>query len=317
MKNFLHRKLNLLVCLSLTVLTCHVNAGEGEVNDTLKDWRKSVKKRGSDWYRAQESDSRFLVKCYIVYCSVVDFEFGQVNIVASASSELQSKQLAQKIMKETLIDINEWKNILIPEAPPETMEELTNYISTKHLYSQAVDENFVTTMTLYMTIDHKEKREAFHKKYIEHYAKEYKIDPSIINALIAATSKHNRFAVYHTGHMGLLFINPNESGIHAVELTSGIARKPTKLELTRPATNIKLGIAYLSYLYDFYSYVKSDDVRVLLSVISYLWNPTDANSFLKPEPDLTLRKLEYNSALIPSYLEAIVNDFIKKRSFYN
>lgn len=73
----------------------------------------------------------------------------------------------------------------------------------------------------------------------------YRIDPFMISAVIAGESSFNPNAVGSVGEVGLMQLRPSTAKWVALKMK--IPWKG-KTSLTDPAYNIKLGVAYLSYL---------------------------------------------------------------------
>lgn len=89
-------------------------------------------------------------------------------------------------------------------------------------------------------------------------------DPFFITALILAESNFRNTARSHVGALGLMQIMPDTGKFIAKLINYNYGGKSS---LTRPETNLKLGIAYIKYLKTLYK----NDLRKTL--IAYNWGP--------------------------------------------
>jgi soluble lytic murein transglycosylase len=90
-------------------------------------------------------------------------------------------------------------------------------------------------------------RPVFHKQIINKYAKDYKLDPILIIAIIKVESNFFRRAKSQRGAIGLMQLLPST----AKELSNEIGFKDFKAEdLENPEVNIHLGMFYVRKLLD-------------------------------------------------------------------
>lgn len=88
-----------------------------------------------------------------------------------------------------------------------------------------------------------------YEKYVEKYAKENKVDPYLVYAIIKAESNFNPDVTSQSNAIGLMQLleeTANERSNHIDDQTI------TKEELYDPETNIKLGTSYFAYLSKYY-----------------------------------------------------------------
>lgn len=81
-------------------------------------------------------------------------------------------------------------------------------------------------------------------------SRRHSIDPYLVLAVIKTESSFNRNSVSHKGAMGLMQLLPATAKYISVQKADIVITKNE--ELFDPITNIKLGIGYLSYLFDKY-----------------------------------------------------------------
>ena len=81
--------------------------------------------------------------------------------------------------------------------------------------------------------------------YVKLYAEEYGVPEAVVYAVIKTESDFNRTAVSSAGAHGLMQLTEE-----TYEWVSGkLKEKPSAFEIYDPATNIRYGVWYLSYLY--------------------------------------------------------------------
>lgn len=110
------------------------------------------------------------------------------------------------------------------------------------------------------------------------------IDPLLVTAVIKAESMFKSRAVSHRGARGLMQLMP-KTGEYVSALAS--STKQAKIDLHDPATNIRLGIAYLKYLEDKFA---GDRHQAL---IAYNWGPTNLAKALRSKRSLPQQSVQY------------------------
>jgi membrane-bound lytic murein transglycosylase C len=126
----------------------------------------------------------------------------------------------------------------------------------------------VKRIELPLDANHKQVRAARFAHYIETAAQEYKLDPNLLYAITETESHFNPFAISRTGALGLMQLVATKAGRDAVKATSGKDRIPSSDELKDPATNVRLGAAYLARLSTHYLGGVSDPVSNEYAVIA-------------------------------------------------
>lgn len=101
-------------------------------------------------------------------------------------------------------------------------------------------------------------------KLIVREANYYYIDPMLVLAVIQIESTGNPRAVSHVGAMGLMQLMPDTAKEFAPRL--GIEWKGPEM-LFDPELNVRVGISYLSYLFD-----RFEDLSI--GLVAYNWGPT-------------------------------------------
>ena len=96
-------------------------------------------------------------------------------------------------------------------------------------------------------------------------SKKHALNPMLVLAIILVESRFNHRAVSPRGAQGLMQIHP--VAVIAVAEREEIANLPKKMNLQDPVVNVKIGVAYLSYLKKMFN-----DVRLALT--AYNLGPT-------------------------------------------
>jgi len=86
-----------------------------------------------------------------------------------------------------------------------------------------------------------------YKQWVRKYAKQYKINPTLIYAIIQAESSFKPTLISNREAHGLMQVVPSSAG-KEVHKWLGLQGKPSPIVLLSPATNIKYGTTYLYLL---------------------------------------------------------------------
>jgi len=121
------------------------------------------------------------------------------------------------------------------------------------------------------------------------------IDPLFITALIRAESTFQHGAISSRGARGLMQLTP-ETGLYiAGSIADASIAAP--INLHDPATNIRLGIAYIKHLNERFS---GDRQRAL---IAYNWGPTNLSNALRTKRSLPSGSLQYAQKILTNHKE--------------
>ena len=108
------------------------------------------------------------------------------------------------------------------------------------------------------------------KPQVQNYAKEFKVDPALVLALMHSESSFNPMARSHIPAFGLMQIVPNSAGRDATELVYGKQRVLAPSYLYNADNNIKMGCAYMHILY--YRYlraIENEESRTYCVIAAY------------------------------------------------
>ena len=122
-----------------------------------------------------------------------------------------------------------------------------------------------------------------YSNFVLKYAKEYKLDSSLVYAIIKTESNFDKKAISKSGALGLMQIIPSTAKWIAEELKE----EYSKDNMFDAETNIRYGCYYLSYLFE--RFKKMDIV-----VCAYNAGETVVNRWLDDTGDLDRGKIDYS-----------------------
>lgn len=110
------------------------------------------------------------------------------------------------------------------------------------------------------------------------------VDPLFVTAVVKAESMFKSRAISNKGARGLMQLMP-KTGQYVSALADNSKRE--KIDLHDPATNLRLGIAYLKYLERRFAGDKHQ------ALIAYNWGPTNLTKALKTKRTLPEQSIQY------------------------
>lgn len=110
------------------------------------------------------------------------------------------------------------------------------------------------------------------------------VDPLFVTAVVKAESMFKSRAISNRGARGLMQLMP-KTGEYVSALAAHSKRQ--KIDLHDPATNLRLGIAYLKYLDQKFAGDKHQ------TLIAYNWGPTNLSKALRAKRSLPQQSVQY------------------------
>ena len=111
-----------------------------------------------------------------------------------------------------------------------------------------------TSLTVQLPNDTYKKAASKVTPHVSKYAKEFKMDPALVMAVIYTESRFNPLAKSYVPAYGLMQIVPKSAGLDAIQFLEGKKRILAPSYLYNAENNVKIGAAYLHILY--YRYFK-------------------------------------------------------------
>jgi membrane-bound lytic murein transglycosylase C len=99
-----------------------------------------------------------------------------------------------------------------------------------------------------MVANFENKQAEKYSSFVEKFAAQYQISPSLVYAIIRTESNFNPFAISSAPAYGLMQLVPGSGGREAYRRAKGADEIPSKQYLFDAQNNIELGTAYLSVL---------------------------------------------------------------------
>lgn len=105
--------------------------------------------------------------------------------------------------------------------------------------------------------------------YINRCAYNYRVDASLIKAIIKVESNYDPAVVSKSNAVGLMQLKPNTAGRDAYRL-KGLQGEPSVYDLKNAAINIDLGVAYLSILQKQLAGIVDTKTRRYAIIVAYV-----------------------------------------------
>lgn len=119
---------------------------------------------------------------------------------------------------------------------------------------------------------------------ISRYAGAAGIERSLVYAMIHTESNFNTHARSRANAVGLMQLIPDQGARAAADYLEDAPRAISVAELRNPATNLRLGTAYLQLLSDrYFSKVQNDEARLALALAAYNWGPGNVQNAIRRE----------------------------------
>lgn len=139
-----------------------------------------------------------------------------------------------------------------PIRTPEVAESFATYLLTNKSGTRVVDQaggtKQATYVTMKMVANLSQKQADKYRPFVQRFAEQYKISPSLIFAVIRTESNFNPYAVSSAPAYGLMQLVPASGGREAYRRAKGKDVTPSRDYLFDPENNVELGTAYLNVL---------------------------------------------------------------------
>lgn len=304
-------RLNSLLLLFAAVLASPSHS-LGFSNKVLDEWEQYRSKKNHGWYTIDHTNKRYLHDCGFTYCVSVDFYIGQLNVVATSAQKKKAISFARQNAYDMLLSLGEWKHSQLKGSPFNSQSDFRAAMSKLSPKTIKLQSGFASIITVSFSDYHYDRRRSNAEKIVTHYSPHFDLDARYVMRLIQSLSDFNYFSKARSSdHHGLLGVQPKTFGSESNEALTGVYRVPTKLELSMPATNVRLGMHHLSKIYNNYSFVEDDKARWTLTIIAYIWNEHDTTMTFNPTNETSKKDLVYSLPLVPFTIREMVRDAVK------
>lgn len=126
-----------------------------------------------------------------------------------------------------------------------------DYLIQNKLQRRVSGLHVIWSVTIPMVPNHLDKRAHKYLPIVRKAAEKYKVDASLILAIMQIESSFNPYAVSHSDALGLMQVVQHSAGLDVFRM-KGKWGKPSRSYLFDPENNIDTGTAYLSILQDNY-----------------------------------------------------------------
>ena len=204
----------------------------------------------------------------------VDFEEGEGSVEILAEDDGEVEQAKEQMKEEVVKAINDKgtkQGFETKEIPNEEVQDepilkdqvakkegesdeeyaervVEDNIKTKEVTGKDGKKRTVVYLNFDLAPDHIQQRATKVAKYVKKFSEEYKIDPSLVLAIIHTESYFNPTAASHANAYGLMQLVPTSGGRDAYNAVFGEDGIPTKEFLFQSEKNINLGCAYIDIL---------------------------------------------------------------------
>ncbi|WP_286239193.1 murein transglycosylase domain-containing protein [Neptuniibacter halophilus] len=202
---------------------------------------------------------------------VVDFETGRVRVESLQREKLREAIIVTLLSPEDPVNIDLFsdqavqlgaepflfRQVLDQEGQPLRWSWRSGRFAD-HLLNTALQQRQINLpdgqqgteyyVEFPLVSDHRLKRRYRYAQYVEKYARQYRLNPSLVYAIIETESHFNPYAVSWVPAYGLMQIVPTTAGRDAHALIHGREGTPSRDYLFNVENNIRMGCAYLHIL---------------------------------------------------------------------
>jgi len=131
-------------------------------------------------------------------------------------------------------------------------DSFADYLMEKKSGTRTVEQEGGKKQAAYVTMNMvanlSQKQAEKYRPFVQRFAEQYKMSPSLVFAIIRTESNFNPYAVSSAPAYGLMQLVPTSGGREAYRRAKGRDVAPTREYLFDPENNVELGTAYLNVL---------------------------------------------------------------------
>lgn len=153
-------------------------------------------------------------------------------------------------------------------------ERFADHLIATALQRNPQEDRTLHAVTVTLIDGHLHLRQLEYAEQVIAASRQYRLDPSVIYAVIEVESAFNPYAVSPANAYGLMQVVPATAGRDVYERIKKLPGEPTRQQLLQPAFNIDVGSAYLHLLDEHYlSQVRHADSRRYTMIAAYNGGP--------------------------------------------
>lgn len=235
--------------------------------------------------------------------TVLDYQHNQIRIEALDGKPLPSantlvKQLAQQSVDNALMSDPLVKLKAQRHASESLWQSLTgrkdvakiqpNDIHRRQLITY--EKKPVEQMVITLPKNSEFKRAQRYWPTVKKWSARYQLDPLLVLSIMKTESAFNPMAQSPIPAFGLMQIVPSSAGLDVNQQLHRVDRKPTKIQLFRPATNIEYGSGYLHLLQSRYlAGIKDKQSRMYCMIAAYNTGAGNVAKVFHPKQQRSLK----------------------------
>ena len=177
-------------------------------------------------------------------------------------------------------------------------EHYADYLIKNYLFERTISEGIVYGVSFNLVKNHIQRRSYYYSGIVRTIAKKYKVDESLIYAVMRTESHFNPAAVSEAKAYGLMQVVPSSGGRDVFRLVKQIKGEPSPEYLFHAANNIDIGTAYLHLLDTVYLKDIKDPLSRHYAVIS-AYNGGARNVYRAFDRNSTIKAIKMINAMAP------------------
>ncbi|CAM3865038.1 membrane-bound lytic murein transglycosylase MltC [Parendozoicomonas haliclonae] len=216
----------------------------------------------------------------------VDFERGRVHVETLDQGDLRNAIIRVLLTPEDQknVDVFSARDVVFGEEPMLYKQVLdhdgqpirwewragryADYLIENQSFRRRTDRGQVVGVDFELTKNYMEQRQYQYASIVQTHAQKYRIDESLIYAVMRTESHFNPYAVSPSNAYGLMQIIPSTAGKDVFQRIKKRSGQPTREYLFQPWNNIDTGTAYLHILETVYLKDIRDPLSKRYAIIS-------------------------------------------------
>lgn len=307
----------LAICLLVVSSTPQASTSshlDAHYDSVISAWDSQKEATTKKWLALMESTRRYHVEWYTKAKTIIDFDDGAIQIIATGQTVSEATQNMNEAIKTSIISEEAWQDI--SDETGKATKDPEGVATQAPVKTGVLNGRIVVAKSLPLLSDHRLRRRDMYIDHINFYSQLQGLRPELVTAVIDVESYFNRHAKSKAGAKGLMQLVPKEGGRDAMTLSGRGDRIPTDEELFDPKTNIDLGTTYLKHLMERYSYVRDMSAREYLTLAAYNWGMGNVDIEIRPTSDITSNQVLYRLNAAPKETKEYIRKIREREKVY-